>query len=81
MHFKPFFLCSIKINCSNCIGKKRKPKMKRIAQLPTGNIAFESSETQLEETILIGSISKIHTQLRRKLDIITCLKLSYHMKR
>ena len=44
--------------------------MKRIAQLPTGNIAFESSETQLEETILIGSISKIHTQLRRKLDII-----------
>ncbi len=44
--------------------------MKRIAQLPTGNIAFESSETQLEETILIGSISKIHTQLRRKIDII-----------
>jgi hypothetical protein len=48
--------------------------MKRIAQLPTGNIAFESSETQLEETILSGSISKIHTQLRRLKNDSSLLK-------
>ena len=55
-------------------GKKRKSKLKRIAQLPVGNIAFESSETQLEEIVMVGSVSKIHAQLRRLKNDSSLLK-------
>ena len=44
--------------------KKRKSKYKKIAQLPLGILAFESSETQLEEIMMNGSINKVHAQLR-----------------
>ena len=40
--------------------KKRKTKYKKIAQLPLGTLAFESSETQLEEIMMNGSISKVY---------------------
>ena len=53
-----------------------KSKLKRIAQLPTGNIAFESSETQLEEIVLVGSVSKIHAQLRRLVKSCSILNIS-----
>ena len=37
------------------LSKKRKSKYKKIAQLPLGTLAFESSETQLEEIIMTGT--------------------------
>ena len=40
-------------------GKKRKSKYKKIAQLPLGTLAFESSETQSEEIMMNGSIAKV----------------------
>ena len=55
-------------------GKKRKSKYKKIAQLPMGTLAFESSETQLEEIMMNGSVSKVHAQLRRLKNDSSLLK-------
>ena len=56
------------------LSKKRKSKYKKIAQLPLGTLAFESSETQLEEIIMTGSINKVHAQLRRLKNDSSLLK-------
>ena len=56
------------------LSKKRKSKYKKIAQLPMGTLAFESSETQLEEIIMTGSINKVHAQLRRLKNDSSLLK-------
>ena len=56
------------------LSKKRKSKYKKIAQLPLGTLAFESSEIQLEEIIMTGSINKVHAQLRRLKNDSSLLK-------
>ena len=56
------------------LSKKRKSKYKKIAQLPLGTLAFESSEIQLEEVIMTGSINKVHAQLRRLKNDSSLLK-------
>ena len=61
-------------NNNKITSKKRKSKYKKIAQLPLGTLAFESSETQLEEIMMNGSINKAHAQLRRLKNDSSLLK-------